>query len=80
MRSDPRMCVWKSGKAFPSPNIATHRGKAVLPGSYWLSVVLTCCFLQPALHRNVHEASYDRRTFLSFLARRSKYGLNKGIL
>jgi len=28
--SDPRMCVWKSGKALPSPNIATHRGKAIL--------------------------------------------------
>lgn len=28
--ADPRICVWKNGKAFPSPNIATHRGKAIL--------------------------------------------------
>ena len=30
LRADPRICVWKNGKAFPSPNIATHRGKALV--------------------------------------------------
>ncbi|CAJ1399120.1 unnamed protein product [Effrenium voratum] len=28
--SDPRFCIWKSGKLLPSPNIASHKGKAIL--------------------------------------------------
>eukprot|EP00439_Symbiodinium_sp_Y106_P033465 s2429_g4.t1 len=28
--SDPRACVWQSGKLIPSPNIATHLGKLIL--------------------------------------------------
>ena len=34
LRADPRMCVWKNGKAFPSPNIATHRGKALVAAHF----------------------------------------------
>mmetsp|Transcript_42263 Transcript_42263/g.78651 ORF Transcript_42263/g.78651 Transcript_42263/m.78651 type:complete len:115 (-) Transcript_42263:103-447(-) len=28
--SDPRACVWRSGKPFPSPNIATTLGKVIM--------------------------------------------------